>query len=346
MALLQAYGFDIYANGTEFAATEPNWSNPGGGLFSTTNGRFSGGALNCGPNAINNDDEWDLAVDNMPLIFYGFSFIIAASEEENWSEFLRFMEGGTVNAELRMNNVTHLADVLRGTTVIGSFNLPWYIWHRIEVKLIVHNSAGEITVRLNEQQVFSATGIDTQFSTNAWTDNVRFREKANGNHGATLRFDDVTVVDDSGPAPQNTWLGDLRIETLIPDADGSSSDFTPLASTNVSQVDEVPGADGDTSYVSSATATDQDLFDITALQGTQNTIYALKVTANANKQDANGRQIQLLALENITTGNGASQQLTNGTYLNFHEFFPLNPDTSSAWSTAEIAATEIGMELV
>ena len=83
-----------------------------------------------------------------------------------------------------------------------------------------------------------------------------------GNIGTYM--DDVIIWDDEG----NDFTGRLtdrhRIRTILPDANGSVNDFTPLSGTNVENVDDVI-RDKDTSYTS-ATAVGEDMFRFNSIR--------------------------------------------------------------------------------
>ena len=246
--------------------------------------------------------------------------------------------------ELRMNRDRRQVQVLRLGATQDYFNFQHNVWNHMEVKLIVSDTVGEITIRLNGIEVFSQTGIDTQSGSTALCNQIQFR--ANDPIGGTpnYRIDDVIFNDDQGSV-NNTWMGDVEIQTLRPTIDTATADFTPLAGDNFANVDDAPGPDDDTTYVESATPGDQDLYDMGSLKTQSLTIAALIVRSYMKKTDAGTRFIRMLSQENGTLGTGAELPMST-TYSYGHEIFELNPDTSALWTVSQINGAQIGMENV
>ena len=48
----------------------------------------------------------------------------------------------------------------------------------------------------------------------------------------TLDIDDLYICDGTGSAPHNTFLGDCRVDTLLPTADGTAQQWTPSTGTH------------------------------------------------------------------------------------------------------------------
>ena len=106
------------------------------------------------------------------------------------------------------------------------------------------------------RRFYSDTGVDTQNGGVAQIDNIEL-------HGASSPdpvFDDIYVLDDAG-SDNTDFLGDCRVETIFPDADGNENDFTASpAVSNYLNVDDGGSPDDDTTYNWSATATDRELY--------------------------------------------------------------------------------------
>ena len=350
MALLVANGFDIYDSATVLNQ-EAEWDSSRYGLvLETAAGRFGGGNIELEEPSGDNIDRLALILLSEPsTIFFGCSFRVDIRETA-WSEPVIEMSGNGVNMHFVMdyNTGKEKYDVIVAGATLGEVTISDYMWHRLEIKMIISDTVGECTIRLNDQEVFTRTGIDTLSGTDAFVRIIEMSGEATGNNGVRVRLDDIVVTDDTGPAPNNTFLGDIRISALRPNAPGDATDFTPLAGTNWEAVDDTLGSDGDTTYVESTTAAHQDLHNIEPITGVgelPTTIYGFVVSAHCKKTEAGVRSIQLLSKSGVTTGNGATQVLLT-TYTTIHEIFELNPDTSVAWTVSDIDSAQIGVENV
>ncbi len=350
MTLIAAYGLDNYDDITEFVTNEVEWvlidiGTGGDRQLLTTGGRFNGGRLrSVSHTSFAGEDGAGLifATAQPKTIFFGVSILREPGSNSLDSIFLRIKEGGNEHLRLQYVVSTTLTNVIVRGSTIGTFSWSSDVWHRMEIKLTVDDAVGEVTIRLDNNEVFTATGIDTQQGTNAWTDRIDLVTE--NRLGAHENFDDIVVNDDQGTT-NNTWLGDLKIETLRPTAAGDATDFTPSAGANWENVDDLTGPDEDTTFNESAVAGHQDLYTTADLSGTPNTIHAVVIRATARKDDAGSRSIQLLSKTGVTTDVGASQVLLTS-YTNFHEIHEIDPDTTVAWTPTGVNGIQIGAENV
>lgn len=340
MTILSFYSLDNYNDATEFFE-EPNWSDIGELAlnFATTGGRFGGGRLAFAGGGGVQDHGARLAISSAPsTIFFGLAIKKAANAGSE--DFMRFRADGNIHVTLRFNGTTRRIDVITNPGgTIGFFYMSPTRWHWLEIKVTISDTVGEITIQVDEVQVFTATGLDNRNDAGGvFVNQIDLRN----DNGTDTLYD----VDDMIVHTEADFIGDIRIENLRPDGDGSQSSFTPLGGgTNSVEVDETPGPDDDTSHVESSTVGHQDLYTMDNMVGTGTTIFAVQAKAYARKDDAGARSIILLARENATTGSGATQTLIT-TYEWFNEIFELNPDTTAAWTLSEVNAMEIGQENV
>jgi hypothetical protein len=76
-------------------------------------------------------------------------------------------EAGTTQLSICVNP-SYGISVYRGTTLIGTSSnniVPTSGWFYIEFKVVIDNSAGEVTVRIGGTQVYSLTSADTRAGT-------------------------------------------------------------------------------------------------------------------------------------------------------------------------------------
>lgn len=342
--MLATYGMDNYDNVTEFFQ-EPLWESvdTGAWAWTTTGGRFGGGALTKTSTTNATTAAMRLIPEIPKTIFLGISIFMIATERT--TPFIRFMDiNGTEHANIQVLESTTTMNVNILGSLEGTFTVSGSAWHRLEFKLIVDDTVGEFTIRLDDTEVFSQTGINTQNGTNASVGRIQLQLLDDGAPFTQASFDDITIHDDQGTV-NNDFLGDVRIVTLRPDGPGFATDFTPLAGTNWESVDETPGPDGDTSYVESSVAGHQDLYNVEDLVVTPSAgiVHSATVKAYVKKTDAGPRSIKMLTRSGGVTGVGAEKTiLTDYTYV--QDIVEINPDSGLAWTNSEINTIQIGME--
>lgn len=218
-------------------------------------------------------------------------------------------------------------------------------WNYIEVKWNAVNSIGADTfiVRVNgEEWINVPAGMDCQNQTSSGIGRVLFQ----GSNTVFNYYDDVYIVDLEGPAPNNDFLGDISIETLDPNGNGNTNQFTGSdadSTDNYLLVDEtVP--DDDTTYVGDATVSDIDLYAFEDMATTPLVIYAIHSMAVVKKTDASAKTGRLITRVNGSNYEGSDFSPTEA--YGFHsEIWALNPDDSLAWELADVDGAEFGIKV-
>ncbi len=260
---------------------------------------------------------------------------------------LMLLSGTTVVAELRINNAGIMSvmaydnGAVGHTICTGTTQLKPIPWYYIEWKFICGATINvtNTTVKLNGATECSFTATSGGSTSAATTANII---KLNGPLNATYLFDDIYVCDGTGGA-YNDFLGDCRIATQRPSADGYSSQWTPNTGTNFSRVNETT-ENGDTSYVSTNTATNIDSYTMSALPTTPTSILAVQANAVA-KNDAGSHTFQINTRISSTNYTSSTFTLT-GSYAIYSQLQTASPATSSAWTNSEVTNYEIGLNLI
>jgi len=327
MALIAYSGFDYDA------PTSAQWTGNFGLIGRATNPVRTG------------SHSLDVGVSPLGKTFSAVATIIAGAAyyaSATGVTIMRLIDGSSAQISLTIEADRSLG-VRRGDTTgpliaqSSPCKFPPSVWNYVEMKATIHDSTGSVEVRLNGAAVISATGLDTQSTGNAQTTEVRFWQ---------AYVDDLYVVDTTGSAPYNTFLGDVRVRTLYPDGAGSSTQWTPLSSTNVSNIDETGTADDDTTYNSSSTPAQKDLFTFGNLPDVSGTVLAVQARWKARKDDGGTREARSVIKSAATTDNGPTEAL-GLTYVSYlGDVLTADPATSAAWAIAAVNAIEAGYELI
>jgi hypothetical protein len=349
MALLWMDGFDLYGTNGDAGMQSNgrysnNWSNVS---TSTTLGRFSGGAL-----TIRADDYAGFGVtpSGDTIYFQGaFKLLSVSAAREVYEPIIAFYTNGgrssgaeiqiTQSGALRIIDANTVQQAISDSRVLFS-----YSWHFIEAKC-VGGASGTLVVKIDGNTVINVT-MDTQPGSYTQIDDIKlfspFSSTAN-----YVYWDDIAVFDNSGAAPLNDFIGDARITTLLPNADDTQSDWTRNTGSNDYEAidDPIPGAnDTDTTYISATTATHKSLFEFEN-SSTPEIVYALAAEVEAKKTDAGAKSMRAYVDSNSTIDTGDTWNVTTD-YLHWQYIWPLNPDTSTAWTKTTVDAVKAGVEVV
>jgi hypothetical protein len=149
------------------------------------------------------------------------------------------------------------------------------------------------------------------------------------------------VLSTAGGAPLNDYLGDVRIETLYPLADGSHTAWTPKTGTDHYAMVDERVIDGDGSFVYDATPGDKDSYILETFIGT---IYGAQLNIGARKGDSAVRQIKPLIKQSGTDYLGSLITLSSDYVI--YSWLLDNDPSGSPWIAATINADEFGQELI
>lgn len=259
--------------------------------------------------------------------------------------FFQFKEGSTVHVSLStdvngaINAYRGSGSTLLGASANGQLVAGSYVY--VEAKVKVHDTTGTVEVRVNGSTVLNLTGQDTRNAGTGFIDTLAIGPFCSINPTPT-RFDDLYILDTTGSAPRNDFLGDCTIETLFPNGEGNYLQLTPsTGSTHYLLVDEA--TPNTTDYNSSATAPNKDTYQMAAMSGTT-LIYALQVLVAALKDAATATNASTTIRSSSTDADGVSTALaTTQSYL--RDIWQTDPATSAAWVKAGVDALEVGMKV-
>lgn len=247
------------------------------------------------------------------------------------------MDGSTAQCGLRVNAAGEL-ELIRstGTLIAGTgHSLAMNAFNLIQGRINVHNTTGTAEIRVNKQTVYSGSSLNTRGGTNNYANGWRVMGAGGG---ATSRIASVLLFSGAGNPP-NTWTPEAAIYAAAPTGNGGVIEWTPNAGTNWSRNAEAPN-DGDTSYVSAASAPLTDSYGMAAPAPLGAAPYALAVEVVARKDDAGTNELDLgLRVGGTVYMAGAPAALTS-TYQRFRAVWDLNPATGLAWALADMQAAE------
>ena len=340
MALLFMDGFEHYATGDK---TE-KWNL--GANYDITNARARTGAQCC----ILSDAKVSLPLASGSTVIAGFGYYTTALSDGLILCGVGNVLGGqclvftTATGALQVyrsggNASWGFAAQLLGSTAVGVVRVN--AWMYIEVKAVIDNSVGAVTLKVNGVTVLTLTNQDTQATADAtWT--IFGIGGAGGMH-----MDDLYVCDGSG-ATNNDFLGECRVVTLLPQTDavaaGSNADFTCSTGADHGALVDDAAPDDDTTYLSSSTLNHVDSWEYPAL-GYTGDIKGVQMSLSAKKADSGARAIAAVARPAATNRVHATNHYIGTSYAYWLSLWELNPEDSAAWEVADVDGAEFGVKV-
>jgi RES domain-containing protein len=244
---------------------------------------------------------------------------------------------GRVQLKLSSGSGTVLATATGSPIVLNQ-------WTHLQVKTILHTTAGSCELRINGQTVISYTG-QTATSSGA----VAAIAVANMNATNGVPWDDVWVCDAVDATatqgrPNNDFLGDLTVTTLLPTAPGAATGWTPSAGENWTTVNENPPSTAQGVTAAAGVSGTRDLYDASDLPVTAVGVYALRGGLYASKSDAGTANVKTVLRESgggITTQTAKTLPTAAGGVFGDTVYLKSN---SSLWTPADVNAVQIGQE--
>jgi hypothetical protein len=330
MAIIFTEGFES-TNAPNGVIERPTatWNNtPGSGL---TAGRINGSAHTIGGTSGGDlNGNWSFSLPSTYSEgFFGDSIIISGTPVSS-RRFMLVRNGSTTHLSVYLNTDRSLS-VARDTTILAT-SAPGVIvptaWHRVELGFVISDTVGSYELRVDGATVLSATGVDTQ---NGVTTGVNVLIVAN-QQNVTITHDDITFNDTTGPAPNNTFLGDLHIEQLVPTSDSSIAWTRSTGASNFSCVDEARISTTD--YITIA-APGTDRYGLKDVTNTPAQIFGVNVSFHGNKDNTGACDIRANLVSGGTVGTGTTRSMNTAAML-YTELFETDPDTGSAWTGAAV----------
>lgn len=358
MALIFVDGCDSYAAYTDVIQKWEWTASTTYGQIATTGGRFGGPAIQTrvSANTYVGGKSFPLtgSASSTDEFFFGVSMLLSAAPTSTSVAFAFHNSTPSLasaawnsadaltNLTLRITNTRQLA-IYRGTTLLatGSTILNLNAWFRLEVRIVVSNT-GIFDVRLNGVAEITFSG-DTYDTGDLGIRQVAFCAPS-GSSPACI-YDDFVVWNSVARAVEpTTWIGDMRIDTLRPTANGDTINSTPLSGAAYAAVDDVV-SDGDTTYTEAATVGNKDLYQVTDLSVVPNAIYAVVVNTITKTTGTSGRQIKA-KIKRSSEGDGVTRNVPLSAYGLQQDAFSFDPSTLNFWDAAGVNAMQIGWEVV
>ena len=332
MALILLEGFDHYDSLSEWGAKGgAYYSSPS---FGTYSGRYTGYSVLL--NSATESFTVDLKTGYQSIYMgVGLKHLPGAITLSTSYPLILFLDQyGNEQCYLHVDSSAILHFRRSTTTYLGESSIPLAIsnWQYLEIYVKVDNSGGEVLLKINGVEALNLTSQDTQNTSYANIKQIRFFAIYSG---SSVYYDDLYV-------DSSQLLGDIKVVTKYPNANGTYSDFTPSAGTNYENVDdEFP--DDDTTYNDGNAVGDKDSFTIPTT-GINGEIVGVQLSNYAKKTGTKHTGIKDLVRIGGSDYLGDEEFLSSD-YIYKTKLWEVNPDTSNPWTKSTIGNAEFGLEI-
>jgi hypothetical protein len=321
------------------------WANSPNGSIGTSGARFPGSKY-FSP-ASSPEPLQASSLGSKSTLIVGFAFLVPGLFSPDLN-VCSLRDSGGEQLSLRLTGGGLLLYVSRAGTTLATAATPLNAgsWNYIEFKATIHNTSGAYAVRVNGAPVAGisdATNVNTRgtgtnnSANQVWFHDSHFRPIA-------FRYSDVYILDDTGSAPLNNFLGDVRYDVLYPDGAGAYSQWTPTSGDNYTNVDESPA--NQTDYVES-TADDQiDSYSFADMSVAASTIYVVQVNAYAQKTDAGAKSLAIFCKASDGTESVSADQALGSSWLVYRRILPGEPYSGGTrpWTVARVNGSQFGVK--
>jgi hypothetical protein len=217
-------GFDHYTAITDSLLGKWSTQNTSSvSLVSGSSTRFTSGQA-CRMASASAFQQKDLGT-NYTTLFVGFALNVSSFTAVPYLQLLD--SAAAAQFTFIMNGSSGLWEARRGSTTgtllgTASSGAAAGTWAYYEFKVTVNDTTGVAQVMYNGASVLNLTGQDTCSTANV---NARYVKIGAGAGSVNTDVDDFYILDTSG-SQNTTYLGDVRVETLYPNADTAQKDFT------------------------------------------------------------------------------------------------------------------------
>lgn len=251
------------------------------------------------------------------------------------TELIRLMRDTSSQCSLRLNASRRLEVYSGSVRATGNTVLQQDQWYYIEWKTTIADS-GTTELHINGAvEIPETSGLDLKTLATADANRIEIGS------GAGRGVDDIYIAD--GNPGINSFLGEVRIEALMPNGDYGTPAWTPSTGTDhYSLVDDNP-ADGDTTYAFTDTPGTEDLFEYGDLT-LSGDIVGVQLNTRA-RVDSAARNLTAVVHSGETEQDLAACSVTLTSYREFATLLLQAPATSAAWTSNGINAARFGVKM-
>jgi hypothetical protein len=239
-------------------------------------------------------------------------------------------------------------------------------WMYVEIKWLLHATAGTLEIRVNGIPVLNVSGVNTLGSDigggigssglGVWQ-NVRLLSVdstiagsgANLTYPLVVRMCDLYLADltTAAPADVSDFLGDGVVETIMPNGVGASTGWTPTGTAaNWDAVDDHGVPDDDSTYIRATAPGPLDVYQFEDI-ATDVVVKGVQVSVLARKETDGSAAVAPVVHQGSTDYLGLTQGVANILYDRYiKQTWDLNPASGAKFLASEINSGQFGVKKV
>jgi hypothetical protein len=245
-----------------------------------------------------------------------------------------------------------------------------WTWYHFDCKIVFDDTTGgSIQARINETDVINETGIKTYRTGGDSYGNYSFAQIRieKGIH-QTFLMDDLYILDGTG-STANDLIGDCRIDTIYPNANGDYINFDPNPSSNNNWENVAPkifdfyaysekfegsvlreflweatGANWET--YNEGEAAQRECYEHESLLSLSKPIYGIQTNSIFRKTDAGQKRVEQFIRVSSTDYDSGRVIDVPDWRKNYYYPVTVNPNTTSAWTESDVANLQSGIKIV
>ena len=283
---------------------------------------------------LNNIDEYvekNITADDE--MYFAFLYRPTSNGEEMLSVF----NGTTILVHINRDETGHCIEAYRGEITLldtGTHALNNDTTYLIEVHFKIADAGGRVEVKVDGVSDIDFTG-DTKPDANTQFDKVRLGYGTVSAFRSYAYFDNF-IMDDAA------WIGDTKIQKILPTGAGNSTIWTPSAGANWQCVDERPPSDVD--YVSTNVVDQVDTYAAANMVGSIDSVKCVQIQSRTESDGAPTPTNLKLVVRSGAADHLSGDKTVPASPKGLWNLWETNPADSLAWEEADVNAMEIGIK--
>ena len=264
-------------------------------------------------------------------MYFAFLYRPATSDARG---VLSLYKDSTLMLDLRKVDATTPLKAYRGTTLLdtGTQNFVLNTTYLIEVHIKIADSGGRFEVKVDSVSDIDFTG-DTKEGANTQFNKVKL---GYGSITYAYAYYDNFIMDDAA------WIGETKIQAILPTGAGNSTNWTPSAGANYACVDERPASDAD--YVSINAVDTVDTYVAGNMVGGIDSVKCVQVQSRTELDGSPIPTNLKLVARSGGTDYFSGDKAVPAEPKSLWNIWENNPADAAAWEEADVNAMEIGIK--
>jgi hypothetical protein len=151
-------------------------------------------------------------------------------------------------------------------------------------------------------------------------------------------------MDGSGGS-YNDFIGQRRVQVIVPDADTADVDWTPSAGSDHYPLVDDLDPDDDTTYIEDTVTDNEDIWKYEDITGFDSSVDALSLITDVRVTDVTPYDLKTVVKSGGTKYDSAAETIGGTDYLMKDRLMVDDPNTGSSWTQNGINSVEMGVKV-